>query len=139
MPSRTLKQLMQRLHTIEGSYFLMARPVFDSLPPVLKPLDNRITITRYLSAGDAASLIGGNVGIVNSIFNLVDSGFEECFTDTKNVVAHEPYRTIAVINHAFGEPITWKLENVALSRPQYVNPLGKQDRWGKRCVTAALQ
>jgi hypothetical protein len=31
------------------------------------------------------------------------------------------------------------LENVALSRPQYLSPLGKQDRGSKWYVTAALQ
>ena len=130
---------MQRLHAIEGSHLLLTRGIFELFPPVLEPLDDAIAVTRDLLGGDAGSLLGRSVGIVDSIFNVVDSCFEECLTDTKNVVAHKPYRAVAVIDHAFGEPITWKLENVAPRRPQHMNPLGKQDGRSKWYVTAALQ
>jgi hypothetical protein len=139
MPGRPLKQLVQRLHAIEGFHLLPARRVFEFCPPVLDPLDNAIAVSCDLRAGDAASLIGGNVGVIKSIFDVVNGSLEKSLRNTKNVMAQEPYRTVAIIDDTLGEPIAWKLENVALSRPQYVNPLGKQDRRREWRVTGALQ
>jgi hypothetical protein len=139
MPGRPLKQLVQRLHAIEGFHLLPARRVFEFCPPVLDPLDNAIAVSCDLRAGDAASLIGRNVGVIKSILDFVDGSLKKSLRDTKNMVAQEPYRTVAVIDDTLGEPIAWKLENVALSRPQYLSPLGKQDSGSKWYVTAALQ
>ena len=139
MPGRSLEQLEQRLHAIKGSHLLLTRIIFELFPPVLEPLDHVIAVTCDLRAGNAASVSGRNVGVIESIFDIVDASLKKSLRDTKNMMAQEPDRTVSVIDDAFGEPIVWELQNIALSRPQYPNPFGNQDRWRQRCVTAALQ
>jgi len=70
------------------------------LPPVFDPADDAVAIPDYFCAGRAGSFRGRNIGVVDAIFDVIDSGFEKCFADAKNVVAHEPDRAIAIIDDA---------------------------------------
>jgi len=116
VPGGALEKLVHRWRAIEGLHRLLAGSIRELGPPVLKPLNNAVTVAGNFLPGGAGSVLGWDVGIVRPVFYAVDSGFEESFADAKDVVAQESKRAIAIIDRALGQPVAGELTNVALRR-----------------------
>ena len=129
---------MERRSAVEGPDLLPARLVFELLPPGLDTADNAVAVLDNLRTRCASSVGGRHIGVIDAVFDIVDSGFEKCLADPKNVVAHKPDRPVAIIDDAFDQPPIGNLPDITLRRAQYVDPFRQKDRWRKRRMPCAL-
>jgi hypothetical protein len=139
VPGGALEELVHRRRAIESPHLLKARFVFEPSPPGLDALDHAVAVSGDLRSGGEGSIRRRHVGVVCPVLNVVNRGLEESFTDTENVMPHEPDRTVTVVDHALVEPLGGDLADVALRRAQNGDPFHDQDCGRKRRVSGALQ
>src|SRR6187200_2829405 len=74
---------MERRSAVEGPDLLPARLVFELLPPRLDTADNAVAVLDNLRTRCASSVGGRHIGVIDAVFDIVDSGFEKCRADPK--------------------------------------------------------
>lgn len=129
---------MQRRGTIESSNLLVARLIVELLPPVFDPFDDSITVPDNLRSRRAGSFSRRNIGVIDAVFHVVDSGFEKSFTDAKNVMAHKPDRALTIIDHPLDQTGVRNLLDITLGGSQDTDPFRQKYRRRQRRVPSAL-
>ena len=121
---------MDGLHAEEGLDLLLAGFVFEFVPPVFQPLDDRVAILRNFSAGHEGAVFWRDVGELSRVFNTAFDGLEVSLADAEDVVTHQPDGAIAIGNNAFQQLGIRQLTNQTLRGTQYHDPaLDQFFRW----------
>jgi len=116
---------VHRLRPVKSLYLARAGFIVEAAPPSLEPFNDLLAIGSDLRSISAGAFRGGHVGVTHLIFNIIESGIEERFRDAKDMVAHEPDRSVAVVNHALREPSVGNLANAAPCRAQDIDPFSQ--------------
>src|SRR5258706_4197443 len=138
MPGRALEKLMHRRSAVKSLDASMAGTIVQIVPPFFQSRDDSISIGDDLGAARAGAVGRRDVGVLAPVFDVVDGGFEKRRGNAKDMMAHQPDRAIAIVDHSLGETSVGDLPEIALRRAQDDQPFAVQLSRRQRRMTAAL-
>ncbi len=105
----------------------------------MQPLNHPVAVEGDLLTRRARAGLRLEIRVPDGVLNAVDRRFEKRFSDSEQVMAQYPDRSVPAFYRTFVHPFDWHLPHVALRGPKDVDPRLDQRLRRKGNVSCATQ